>query len=304
MQILTNLATTFLGALGISMLMMTQLLLPRRPGRPLLDKSPLPRLGGIAIFISFIFASAIGLYNLGLKELTYIISATMLIFFIGLKDDILSPSPYKKIIPIVTAALMVTFPAKIRITNLHGFVGIETIGAVPGVIITFIFVILIINTFSLIDDKHGPTTILSMVLAIGLGIWFATGLHTQYAILSISLVGSVAGFSIYNYYDKQNMIALGNIGALFLGLVIAVLLIRFNELAVFKIPNSGIITALVLLPVSAGILFIIRAGIIHNQQLSKAACQDRQILGVTLPHEITRKRRIYRRKRDKGHNPN
>ena len=64
-------------------------------GRSAAEK-PIPTLGGIAIFVGFVFASTLGMTGFEFPEQIYILLATMLIFFVGLKDDVITLPPYKK----------------------------------------------------------------------------------------------------------------------------------------------------------------------------------------------------------------
>ena len=190
---------------------------------------PIPTLGGISIFLGFIFASTVGTYVLDVPELIYIVMATTIMFFVGLKDDILTLSPRKKLTAQLIATAFIIFLADIRFTNLHGFMGIWEIGMVPGVILTVFVIIVIINAFNLMDGIDGLAAGLSMLAATVFGIWFYLSGHIEYAILSISLVGAIAGFFYYNVYGKENKIFMGDTGSLVLGTIMSVIVIRFNE---------------------------------------------------------------------------
>ena len=192
-------------------------------------ENPIPTLGGIAIFLSFVFTTTVALSRNELPELIYIITASILMFFVGLKDDILTLSPKKKLTAQLIAAGIIIFLAKIKFTNLHGFLGIEAIGFVPGVILTFFVIIVIINAFNLMDGIDGLAAGLSMMAAAVFGSWFYISGHYDYAILSISLVGAIAGFFYFNLYGKKNKIFMGDTGSLVLGTIMAVIVIRFNE---------------------------------------------------------------------------
>jgi UDP-N-acetylmuramyl pentapeptide phosphotransferase/UDP-N-acetylglucosamine-1-phosphate transferase len=190
---------------------------------------PIPTLGGISIFLSFVFSVTISLSGEVMPELIYIIAAVLLMFFVGLKDDILTISPQKKLTAQIIAAGMIIFLAKIRFTNLHGFLGIEGIGTIPGVILTFFAIIVIINAFNLMDGIDGLCAGLSMLAAVVFGSWFYLSGHYNYAILSFTLVGGILGFFCYNVYGKKNRIFMGDTGSLVLGTIMSVIVICFNE---------------------------------------------------------------------------
>jgi len=236
MQNLPYIITSFLLAIGISLYAVPivirvahSLKLMDNPNERSAAKSPIPTLGGIAIFISFVFASTVGMSGNELPEMIYILSAVILMFFVGLKDDILMLSPWKKLVAQLIASSIIVFFAKIRFTNLHGFLGIGDIGMIPSVLLTFFVIIVIINAFNLMDGIDGLAAGLSMLAGIVFGGWFFISGHHNYAILSIALVGATAGFFYYNLYGKKNKIFMGDTGSLVLGTLMAIIVIRFNE---------------------------------------------------------------------------
>jgi len=236
MQNLPYIITSFLLAIGISLYAVPivirvahSLKLMDNPNERSAAKSPIPTLGGIAIFISFVFASTVGMSGNELPEMIYILSAVILMFFVGLKDDILMLSPWKKLVAQLIASSIIVFFAKIRFTNLHGFLGIGDIGMIPSVLLTFFVIIVIINAFNLMDGIDGLAAGLSMLAGIVFGGWFFISGHHDYAILSIALVGATAGFFYYNLYGKENKIFMGDTGSLVLGTLMAIIVIRFNE---------------------------------------------------------------------------
>ena len=199
------------------------------PGERSSAVKPVPTLGGIAIFFSFVFTSVVMLNGNEMPELIYIITPAMLIFFVGLKDDIITVPPVKKIIAQLVAASIIIFMGKIRFTNLHGLFGIEEIGLIPGVLITGFTIVVIINSFNLMDGIDGLAAGLSMLATIVFGSWFLLSGHYQYAILSFALVGATLGFFYFNVYGKRYKIFMGDTGSLVLGTILSVLVIRFNE---------------------------------------------------------------------------
>jgi len=259
MQIILQLIASFLLALSISLYavpiivnVVHKLNLFDKPTERSAAIKPVPTLGGIAIFISFVLASTIGMSGYEISELVYIIVAAVLIFFVGLKDDVVSLSPRKKIIAEIIAASILIFLADIRFTNLHGLLGFWEIGIVPSFLIICYIFILVIKAFNLMDGIVGLAAGLSMLAAIVFGGWFFISSNYSYAILSFSLVGAIAGFFCYNVYGKKNKIFMGDTGSLLLGTIISVLMIRFNELNIDQTQPYAIASS----PgVSLGIIF-------------------------------------------------
>src|SRR5665647_1861687 len=179
MHFLIYIISSFILALGISLYSVPVVVRVARslrfldnPNERSAAEYPIPTLGGISIFLSFIFAATIGLSEEVMPELVYIIIAVLIMFFVGLKDDILTISARKKLVAQFITAGMIIFFAKIRFTNLHGFLGMGEIGMVPGVILTFFAIIVIINAFNLMDGIDGLCAGLSMLAATAFGTCF------------------------------------------------------------------------------------------------------------------------------------
>jgi len=211
----------------------------------------IPTLGGIAIFLSFILSSAIGLYGFELPEMSYILPALGLILFVGMVDDLLNLSPYKKFIAQIIVAMMLIFLAKIHFTNLHGIFGVGAIGIIPGTAITVLTIIVITNALNMIDGIDGLAGGITMLISFVFGSWFLMSGHFNYAILSFTLMGSVAGFFYFNVYGTENKIFMGDTGSLLIGTIISILVIQFNE---FNIDQTQVYAVTSAPAISFGIL--------------------------------------------------
>jgi UDP-N-acetylmuramyl pentapeptide phosphotransferase/UDP-N-acetylglucosamine-1-phosphate transferase len=97
--------------------------------------------------------------------------------------------------------------------------------------------VVIINAFNLIDGIDGLASGLAMIAATAFGSWFFIAGNIQFSILSFALVGSLAGFFIYNVFGHRNKLFMGDTGSLIIGLVISALVVKFNE---FNINNTEV----------------------------------------------------------------
>ena len=197
-------------------------------------KQLVPPLGGIAIFISFILSTIITTDGSSLNLLKYIIASVVLMFFIGLKDDLLAISARKKLVVQVAAAIILIVLGDIRFTNFHGILGIYDINYITSIIISLFAIIVITNAFNLVDGVDGLASGLGMLAATVLGVWFYLAGYYQLSIISFALIGSLAGFFLYNVFGYSNKLFLGDSGSLIIGIVISVLVIQFNELNIVK----------------------------------------------------------------------
>lgn len=193
-------------------------------------KKVVPSLGGIAIFIGFIVSVILSSNSHSLEEIKYIIVSIFLMFFIGLKDDLITVSNRKKFIVQVCAALLLIFLGNIRLTHFHGFLGLYEVDLYTGSLATLFLMILTINAYNLIDGIDGLASGLAILAALTFGILFVIADEFEYAIMSFALVGSLIGFFIYNVFGTKNKIFMGDTGSLVIGLTISALLVKFNQI--------------------------------------------------------------------------
>jgi UDP-GlcNAc:undecaprenyl-phosphate/decaprenyl-phosphate GlcNAc-1-phosphate transferase len=187
-----------------------------------------PSLGGVAIFSGVMFSMIFWAPFKTFSELQYTLCAFIIILLIGVKDDIMSISPYKKLLGELMAAGIVVLKSGVKLTSLHGFAGIYTIPDWFSVILTTFTIIVIINAFNLIDGINGLSGSISTLIALTLGTWFYLVDKTGYAIMAFSLAGAVVAFLKYNYTPAR--IFMGDTGALLLGLILSILIINFIEI--------------------------------------------------------------------------
>ncbi|WP_153638075.1 glycosyltransferase family 4 protein [Prolixibacter sp. NT017] len=202
-----------------------------------------PTLGGIAIFLGFVLSVTIAGNGFVMPGLKYILAAVIIMFFVGLKDDILSLSPWKKLAAQLASAFMLIVLADIRFTNLHGFMGIHEISYPVSFLLSGFVMIVFINAFNLIDGIDGLASGISIIAAGVLGVWFYLAGHIEYTILAFSLIGALSGFFYFNVYGKKNKIFMGDTGSLILGTIMSVLVIQFNELNIIQTRPFAIASA-------------------------------------------------------------
>ncbi len=190
-----------------------------------------PPLGGVAIFIGFVLSSIITSYGMNFDLLKYILAAVLIMFFIGLKDDLINVSAKKKLMIQIFAATLLIVLGNVRITNFHGLIGINEIGYFPGLMISVIIIVAIINAYNLIDGVDGLASGLAIMAAFVFGVWFYFAGNYQFAVIAMALVGSLSGFFLYNVFGHSNKLFMGDTGSLITGIVISILVIQFNELS-------------------------------------------------------------------------
>ncbi|MDF9798340.1 UDP-N-acetylmuramyl pentapeptide phosphotransferase/UDP-N-acetylglucosamine-1-phosphate transferase/glycosyltransferase involved in cell wall biosynthesis [Catalinimonas alkaloidigena] len=190
---------------------------------------PIPTLGGIAIFASILLSLTIWGGINELNHLQYVIGALTIIFFIGVKDDMLVISPKKKFIAQIIASMLIIHGLGIEVQSFYGVLGVNEISPWFGVPFTILTFILITNAYNLIDGIDGLASSLGMFTACFFGSWFLSAGFINEAILAFSLVGGLAAFIKFNF-SKNNKIFLGDTGSLIIGTLSATMIFQFLKL--------------------------------------------------------------------------
>lgn len=132
------------------------------PGRRTSHTKPTPRLGGTMIFAGVILSSVLFTGMGKAFELKYIIAGLLVLFFIGLKDDIVTLVPIKKAAGQLIASLILVILGGVRISFNNIFPGIPELSDILSILISVILVMTLINSLNFIDGIDG--------LAAGVGI--------------------------------------------------------------------------------------------------------------------------------------
>lgn len=199
------------------------------PDERKVHKNVIPTLGGLGIFAGFIIATLMGVPSAITSELQYFAAATIVIFFLGIKDDILVLSASKKLIgQLIAAGIIIKFGG-IQLDNMHGFLGIYEIPRVTSIIISLFTIIVITNSFNLIDGVDGLAGSLGLLTTLVFGTYFFYAGQLTYSVMAFALAGSIIGFLIYNFSPAK--IFMGDTGSLLLGLINSILVIKFINVA-------------------------------------------------------------------------
>lgn len=227
------------------------------PGGRRVHKNSVPTLGGVAIFFSVLLFYSIFLEITGQIIVPYLIPALLIIFFIGVKDDILVTAPVVKLLGQITAASVIVIAGDLRFTHFYSL-----IPAQPEYLLTLFlsvfFIIFIVNGFNLIDGIDGLAGVTAIISLLVFTVWFAINQQYPMAFLGAAIIGSLIGFLYYNFQKGKNKIFMGDTGSLTIGFLVAVFTIRFLEVnsgstgdpLVFRIQaGPGMALAIIILPV-------------------------------------------------------
>jgi UDP-N-acetylmuramyl pentapeptide phosphotransferase/UDP-N-acetylglucosamine-1-phosphate transferase len=192
-----------------------------------LHVKPIPSLGGLGMFIGFTLCVLLTTNFTVVPEFQYYIACFLIIFFVGIKDDILILSAMKKFIGQVIVAAILIFKANLVIGDMQGFLGLHQIDTGFSYFLTLFTIVVIINAFNLIDGVDGLAGSIGLISCLVFGTFFLMNGNISYAILAYGFAASVLAFLIYNFQPAK--IFMGDTGSLILGLVNSILVIKFIE---------------------------------------------------------------------------
>lgn len=207
------------------------------PGLRKAHDTKVPTLGGIAIFAALLITIGVFADFSKQHEFQYLYMSSIILFFVGLKDDILIIAPLKKLWGQLLATLVLIILGDVRFTSLHGFLGINHIPYLASTLLTFFVFIVIINGFNLIDGIDGLAAGTGILASLIFGTWFYLAGDYEYTVVSATLAGSLIAFFWFNAYSKRHKIFMGDTGSLMVGLFMAILAVRFNELNIKQSNN-------------------------------------------------------------------
>jgi len=190
---------------------------------------PIPSLGGLGIFIGFILSSLLTVNIASAVEFQYYVACFLVLFFVGIKDDILILSAAKKLIAQVAVALILIFKAHLLISNMQGFLGLYEIDNTLSFLLTLSTIVVVVNSFNLIDGVDGLAGSVGIITSSAFAIFFLINQNYTYAILGFGLSASIFAFLFYNFQPAK--IFMGDTGSLLLGLVNSILVIKFIQTA-------------------------------------------------------------------------
>jgi UDP-GlcNAc:undecaprenyl-phosphate GlcNAc-1-phosphate transferase len=197
------------------------------PGRRKIHKKETPSMGGIAIFCGFFISLLIWVEFSEWKEIKFILVALFVIFFIGVRDDLVPLKPLFKLIGQILAAMVLIVFFDLRLKSFYGLFGIFELHTVISYLITLFTIIIITNSFNLIDGLDGLAGCVSIIALLAFGIWYFLIGDQVFAVLAFAMLGAILAFLIFNWEPSE--VFMGDTGALVIGMMLAILAIHFID---------------------------------------------------------------------------
>lgn len=231
------------------------------PNERKVHKNAIPRLGGLcfmpSMLLAFLLAMAVFGRVSGKEQITlnlwsaFFFISLMLIYGVGIIDDIIGLGARTKFMVQIAAAALVSFSG-LYINNLYGLFGVTEIPAYLGIPISIFVIVFIDNAINLIDGIDGLAGGLAFLALGGFLICFAREGVWTYCILISGLMGVLIPYLYFNIFgnaEKNRKIFMGDSGSLTLGFILGFLFVKFamDNPQVMSYRTDGLMLSLTLL---------------------------------------------------------
>lgn len=204
---------------------------------------PVSRLGGVTFFpvivLIMCFMSMLQIHfgtlfdassgNHIVREMLCLTTGLMLLYIIGICDDLIGMRYSRKFLVQILAASFIPF-AGLYIHNFYGLFGLHEVTPAFGIPFTMLLTVFVTNAINLIDGIDGLASGICMVALTILGIAFAMNGIWFYALLAFVCLGVLIPFFLYNVFgnaDHGSKIFMGDTGSLTLGFIMSLLAVKY-----------------------------------------------------------------------------
>ncbi|MGV9012388.1 MAG: glycosyltransferase family 4 protein [Flavobacteriales bacterium] len=220
-----------------------------------LHSRSIPTIGGIIIFAAILFSYSLwfptasdtagiagdafrSLYRemgAAYADFKIVIAVMVLLFFIGVKDDIIGFSPAKKLVGHFIVAYILVIIGDVRIRDMHGILGLYELTPAVSIGFSFFTYISLVNAFNLIDGVDGLAGGIGFISASAYGMWLYMSGDVALALLAFTLAGALLGFLVFNAHPAR--IFMGDSGSLIIGAILSVLAMRVVDHDASRLPG-------------------------------------------------------------------
>ena len=186
------------------------------PSERKLHGTPVPLMGGAAIYIAFIVALAFWGERRYVNEVVGIFVGATLVSLVGALDDSRGLGSYVKLaVQVAAAGVLVVSGVQVRLFN-----------GIIDIIVTLFWVVGITNAFNLLDNMDGLSSGIATIASAFFTLLAAMSDQYLVGTLAAALCGACVGFLVYNWNPAR--VFMGDTGSLFLGFLLAAVGIKLR----------------------------------------------------------------------------
>lgn len=185
-----------------------------------------PNLGGV-VFYFCLMVSFFFIHYFDVNDISFnIIVGLTILFFTGIKDDIMILSPKTKLFAQFVAISFLMLNPEMYVHNFHSVFGFSDLPIFVSMLFGYFLIIFLINAYNLIDGIDALASMLGILIFSIFGlIFYFTELYF-YFLLSVVILGFLIGFLRFNL-SKKLKIFMGDTGSMIVGYLIGIMTLRF-----------------------------------------------------------------------------
>ncbi len=223
------------------------------PNARKLQRIPIPVMGGVVV----VFGILVGIMSFSLfdniNNMLAVITAVLVIMFVGLVDDIRGLSPRIRFVIEILLVLYLVYMTGNQIDNFHGLWGVETLSSWIAVPLTVFACVGIINAVNLIDGVDGYSSGYCIMASIFFGYSFFKLGNMKMVALAAIIVASLLPFFFCNVFGRHSKMFIGDAGTLSMGVLISTFV---RNLLTASTETAHIADNLGLIPLSLAIMCV------------------------------------------------
>ena len=186
-----------------------------------LQKTPIPVMGGIAVFFGIVVGACFYKTMISYTVLFPVIGVMTIMLYLGSIDDILAIKPSVRILVEIVAAILLIYGLKARICNFQGLFGIDRMSFGWSIFLSVLTFLAIVNSINLIDGVNGLSSGFC-ILSLGfMGVPCFLAHQYSFAVLSAVGIGALVPFFFFNVFGKKTKMFIGDGGTLMMGTAIS-----------------------------------------------------------------------------------
>lgn len=186
-----------------------------------LQKIPIPVLGGAAVFFGIMVGMSFFKTMHTYTTLFPVVSAMVIMLYIGIIDDSLGIKAWKRFLLELGVGLLVIYGNRYYIRNFQGLWGIDSLPIVPGIILSVIVFVGIVNAINMLDGIDGLSSSFCTMICAIFGLVFFLAHDYSYAGLAAVSIGAILPFFLHNVFGLKTKMFIGDGGTMVIGTMIS-----------------------------------------------------------------------------------
>ena len=215
-----------------------------KPDYRKLQKTPVPVLGGVAVYWGIVIGAGITSVVFHSNVLLTSIVALTVMIYIGTMDDILGLSPALRLLMEVLVVGFVVYMDQANINDMHGLFGIHKLPLYLSLPLCTVSCVGIINAINMIDGVDGLSSGFCLMACAAFGILFILAFDGTMMVMTMLGFGAVVPFFFHNVFGKTSKMFIGDSGTLMMGMLMSIFCMHAidnTSLVALRFPNLGVV---------------------------------------------------------------